>query len=62
MKAIQIVYYGFSEVLHIDEIPIPEPVKDEIFIKVLTAGVNFAEILARQGLYPDAPFPDHASP
>jgi NADPH:quinone reductase-like Zn-dependent oxidoreductase len=39
------------------ERPTPEPGPGEVRIRVRAAGVNFADILARMGLYPDAPPP-----
>ncbi len=35
--------------------PVPEPTAAEVRIKVAAAGVNFADIMMRRGLYPDAP-------
>lgn len=35
--------------------PDPQPAADEVVIRVRAAGINFADILARQGLYPDGP-------
>ena len=37
------------------ESPDLHPARGEIRIRVKASGVNFADILARQGLYPDAP-------
>ena len=37
--------------------PDPSPGPDEIRIRVRAAGINFADVLARLGLYPDAPKP-----
>ncbi len=39
------------------EAPDPEPGPGEIRIRVKASGVNFADALARMGLYPDAPKP-----
>jgi len=44
-------------VLEVREHPDPEPTEGEVRIRVAAAGLNFAEIAARQGLYPDAPPP-----
>lgn len=41
--------------LVIEHRPEPEPAPGQTLIRVRAAGVNFADILARQGLYPDAP-------
>ena len=37
------------------EAPDPEPKAGEVRIRVRAAGINFADLLARVGLYPDAP-------
>lgn len=55
MKAITIPRPGPPEVLEIRDYPVPEVRDDEVMIKVNAAGVNFADILARKGLYTDAP-------
>jgi NADPH:quinone reductase-like Zn-dependent oxidoreductase len=44
-------------VLKIRERPEPQPGPGEVAIRVRAAGLNFADILARQGSYPDAPRP-----
>src|ERR1700704_5209830 len=46
---------GGVEVLKIEQQPDPQPKSGEVLIRVKAAGLNFADILARQGLYPDAP-------
>ena len=55
MKQILIAGHGGPEKLQLRESPDPTPGKGEIRIRVKASGVNFADILARQGLYPDAP-------
>ena len=55
MKQIIISKYGGSGVLHLEERPDPKPKAGELLIRVRAAGINFADILARKGLYPDAP-------
>lgn len=57
MKQIVIVKYGDTDVLKIQERMDPEPLPGEVLIEVKAIGVNFADILARKGLYPDAPKP-----
>lgn len=42
-------------VLQIHKTEIPTPGKGEVRIKVKASGINFADILAKNGLYPDAP-------
>jgi NADPH:quinone reductase-like Zn-dependent oxidoreductase len=55
MRQIFITRTGGPEVLKIQESPDPSPRKGEVLVRVKAAGINFADILARQGLYPDAP-------
>ncbi len=57
MKAVTIPKAGKPEVLEIRNYPDPRPRSREVSIKVAAAGVNFADIQARMGLYPDAPGP-----
>ena len=49
--------HGGPEKLVICDASDPQPKGDEIRIRVKASGINFADILARQGLYPDAPKP-----
>lgn len=46
---------GGVEVLKVQEAPDPIAGKGQVVIRVKAAGLNFADILARQGLYPDGP-------
>jgi NADPH:quinone reductase-like Zn-dependent oxidoreductase len=49
--------YGPPDVFELRTVPDLTPGAGEVRIKVRAAGVNFADILARLGLYPDAPKP-----
>jgi NADPH:quinone reductase-like Zn-dependent oxidoreductase len=55
MRAIWITKRGGPEVLAVRETADPQPGPGEVRIAVRAAGLNFAEVMARQGLYPDAP-------
>ena len=55
MKQVWISRVGPPEVLKVKEAPDPKPQAGEALIDVKVSGINFADILARQGLYPDAP-------
>ena len=55
MRQIVTTRNGGVEVLKVEEKPDPRPGKGEVLIRVQAAGLNFADILARQGLYPDGP-------
>src|SRR5262245_25826807 len=57
MKQIWIVGHGGPGKLAVRDAPDPQPQGDQIRIRVKASGINFADILARQGLYPDAPKP-----
>lgn len=55
MRQIVTTGSGGVNVLKIQEKPSPSPQEGEILISVKASGLNFADIMARQGLYPDAP-------
>ena len=55
MRAVVLSGTGGPEKLVVEERPDPEPGPGEVRVAVRAAGVNFAELLARRGLYPDAP-------
>lgn len=57
MKAVWIPKFGKPDVLEVRESEDPTPGPDEVRIRVRASGINFAEIMARQGLYQDAPTP-----
>ncbi len=55
MRQVWIPKVGGPQVLTVREAPDPEPAVGQVRIRVAAAGVNFADIMARMGLYPDAP-------
>jgi len=56
MKAVQLVKNGESkEAFKIVEVDTPKINKNQILIKVAAFGINYADIMARKGLYNDAP-------
>ncbi len=55
MRAVVITEHGGPEVLKVQERPEPPVGPGEVRITVKAAGINFADTLARTGLYPDAP-------
>ncbi len=55
MKQAVLVRAGASGAFELHERPDPTPAPNEVCIRVEAIGVNFADILARKGLYPDAP-------
>jgi NADPH:quinone reductase-like Zn-dependent oxidoreductase len=57
MRQAVIPRHGDPDVFEMRESPDPMPGDGQVRIRVRAAGVNFADILARIGLYPDAPKP-----
>lgn len=55
MKAVVLTGTGGYDVLQVRETPDPPVGPDEVRIAVKAAGINFADTMARVGLYPDAP-------
>jgi NADPH:quinone reductase-like Zn-dependent oxidoreductase len=47
MKAIVYTEFGSPDVLRLEEVPRPEPKRNEILVRVRAAGVNFGDIMAR---------------
>ncbi|MGA8535504.1 MAG: NAD(P)H-quinone oxidoreductase [Candidatus Tumulicola sp.] len=46
---------GDAGVLHLAEMPAPEPAEEEVLVAVKAAGISRADVLQRQGLYPPPP-------
>src|SRR5262245_36222741 len=57
MRQTWITGHGGPDKLVLREAPDPQPTGTELRVRVKASGVNFADILARKGLYPDAPKP-----
>jgi NADPH:quinone reductase-like Zn-dependent oxidoreductase len=55
MRAVVITKHGGPGVLQVQERPDPTPAAGQVRIDVAAAGINFADVMARMGLYPDAP-------
>jgi len=55
MRQIWITRVGPPEVLEVRDAPDPTPRAGEVRIRVKASGINFADIMARLGLYQDAP-------
>ena len=55
MRAVVLTGTGGPEVLKVQERPDPPVGPGEVRIAVRAAGINFADTMARVGLYPDAP-------
>jgi NADPH:quinone reductase-like Zn-dependent oxidoreductase len=57
MRAMVVRRYGPPEVFESREVPDPQPKPGEVLIRVKAAGVNFADLLQRMGIYPGTPKP-----
>ena len=57
MRALVITEHGPPEMLKVLEQPDPQPGTGQVRIAVKAAGINFADLMARVGLYQDAPKP-----
>jgi NADPH:quinone reductase-like Zn-dependent oxidoreductase len=57
VRALVITKHGPPEVLRVEQRPDPEPGPGQVRIRARAAGINFADLLARTGMYPDAPKP-----
>ena len=57
MKAVVLTATGGPDVLRVQDWPDPEVGSGDVRIAVRAAGLNFADTMARAGLYPNAPKP-----
>jgi synaptic vesicle membrane protein VAT-1 len=57
VRAVVITRHGGPEVLRVEERPDPPVGAGEVRVAVRAAGINFADLMARAGVYPDAPDP-----
>ena len=55
IRQVVITRAGAPERLRLQTSRLDPPAPGEAQVEVVAAGINFADILARQGLYPDAP-------
>lgn len=57
MKRIVVTAFGGTDIMALQEVPVPEPTANQVLVRVVAAGVNFADIMQRLGLYPNGPKP-----
>ncbi|KDE58831.1 NADPH:quinone reductase [Halostagnicola sp. A56] len=55
MRAIEVPAYGESDALEVVDVETPEPGPGEVRIEIKAAGINFADIMQRRGVYPGGP-------
>jgi NADPH2:quinone reductase len=51
MKALQIEQLGGSDVMQIVDVPTPEPRPGQVLVRVEAAGLNYSDIMIREGRY-----------
>jgi NADPH:quinone reductase-like Zn-dependent oxidoreductase len=57
VRAVVITRHGGCDVLRVEQRPDPPLGPGQVRIAVRAAGINFADLMARSGVYPDAPAP-----
>jgi NADPH2:quinone reductase len=57
MKAVRVKGFGGVDQLELVELPDPEPKPGEVRIRVEACGLNYADVMQREGLYPNGPKP-----
>ena len=57
VKAVRIHSFGGAEVLHLEDVPKPEPKPNELLVRVSAAGVNPVDWKIREGLLGTMPLP-----
>jgi NADPH2:quinone reductase len=55
LRAVLLREPGGPEQLELADLPDPEPADGQVLLRVRAAGINFADVLIRQGRYPQAP-------
>jgi NADPH2:quinone reductase len=55
MKVIEVKQFGGPETLQLVEETIPAPQSGQVVVDVKASGINFADIMAREGHYPSVP-------
>jgi len=57
MRSIIVTKTGGPDVLRLSDAPIPDIDDDLVLVRVKAAGINYADIMQRMGLYPNGPQP-----
>ena len=59
MKAIRVKAFGDVDQLEIVALPEPVPDKHEVVVQVKACGLNYADVMQREGFYPGGPKPPY---
>ena len=61
MKAVRVDGFGSTDRLAVVDLPVPEPRDDEVLVRVAACGLNYADVLQREGAYLGGPRPPFVS-
>jgi NADPH:quinone reductase len=61
MKAVRVNAFGGTDQLELVELPHPVPGSQEVVVQVKACGLNYADVMQREGLYPGGPKPPYIS-
>jgi NADPH2:quinone reductase len=61
MKSVIVTEFGGPEVIKLRDVPVPAPGPGQVLVRVKTAGINYADIMQRVGLYPNGPQPPYGA-
>ena len=61
MKAVRVKGFGGVDQLELVELPDPEPQPGQVRVRVEACGLNYADVMQREGLYPGGPKPPYIS-
>jgi len=59
MKAVRVNGFGGVDQLELVELPDPQPQAGQVRIRVKACGLNYADVMQREGLYPGGPKPPY---
>ena len=59
MKAVRVKGFGGVDQLEFVELPDPEPQPGQVRVRVEACGLNYADVMQREGLYPGGPKPPY---
>src|SRR2546426_5218002 len=61
MKAARVKAFGDVDQIEIVELPDPVPNQHEAVVQIKACGLNYADVMQREGLYPGGPKPPYIS-
>src|SRR5215213_10063427 len=59
MKAVRVKGFGGVDQLEFAELPDPQPQPGQVRVRVEACGLNYADVMQREGLYPGGPKPPY---